>query len=121
MLIVNNLQSLHSVYIKKNTIFCFSWSHCVYPVQSYSVVLFHIAALSTVSDVCTLPKDDGPCVDYFQRWYYDKSDGYCKEFVYGGCEGNNNRFESEETCRSACNANLPIGEWNYTLVKTSRV
>lgn len=61
-------------------------------------------------DVCTLPKDPGPCYAYMERWYFDAVDGYCKQFVYGGCEGNANSFESEDMCRSTCNAKTPLGE-----------
>lgn len=53
--------------------------------------------------------DAGSCRDYFSRWYYDNSDGYCKQFVYGGCGGNLNRFESESSCRQRCNAKPPVG------------
>ncbi|KAK2191742.1 hypothetical protein NP493_46g01054 [Ridgeia piscesae] len=55
-------------------------------------------------DICTLPKETGPCTAYFERWYYDKSDEYCKMFVYGGCQGNKNRFVTEQECRSQCRA-----------------
>jgi len=39
---------------------------------------------------------------YFQRYYYDQSDDACKEFVYGGCRGNGNNFESQQACERAC-------------------
>ncbi|ELU04243.1 hypothetical protein CAPTEDRAFT_219882 [Capitella teleta] len=64
-------------------------------------------------DVCTLPADAGPCQAYFERWYYDREDGYCKTFVFGGCEGNENRFDSELECRQSCNAKPPIGNFVF--------
>jgi len=60
-------------------------------------------------DRCSLSRDTGPCRAHHERWFYDQSDGYCKQFVYGGCAGNKNRFDSEPACREACDANLPIG------------
>jgi len=31
------------------------------------------------------------------------SSGDCEPFYYGGCEGNNNRFESADECEAECN------------------
>ena len=59
--------------------------------------------------------DIGKCNGYYQSWYYDKSDGYCKQFVYGGCEGNLNRFETELSCRQRCNAKPPVGKYFQTI------
>ncbi|TRZ27006.1 hypothetical protein HGM15179_000051 [Zosterops borbonicus] len=51
---------------------------------------------------CKLRLDQGPCRVYTIRWYYDKQANACAQFWYGGCEGNANRFESEQECRQAC-------------------
>ena len=29
----------------------------------------------------------------------------CEEFTYGGCDGNQNNFESSEQCNQQCNPN----------------
>lgn len=55
-----------------------------------------------ISDVCNLPKDTGPCRAYFVKVYYDTETKRCREFGYGGCEGNANRFSSIEECESIC-------------------
>ena len=62
-----------------------------------------------LADICSLPEDSGPCRGYFVRWYYNTTTGRCQEFVYGGCEGNENRFETEVECRTTCKAEPPQG------------
>uniref|UniRef100_P84875 Carboxypeptidase inhibitor SmCI n=1 Tax=Sabellastarte magnifica TaxID=389514 RepID=PCPI_SABMA len=51
---------------------------------------------------CYQPSETGPCKGSFPRYYYDYEDGECKEFIYGGCEGNANNFETKESCENAC-------------------
>ncbi|XP_057655869.1 papilin isoform X2 [Diorhabda carinulata] len=53
-------------------------------------------------DVCNLPRDPGPCRGYFVKYYYERSTGRCEQFAYGGCQGNGNRFSSEEECSHIC-------------------
>ncbi|XP_052248054.1 carboxypeptidase inhibitor SmCI-like [Dreissena polymorpha] len=50
--------------------------------------------------VCNLPSETGPCRMRLERWFYDN--GVCKKFVYGGCAGNDNRFETLNACQRAC-------------------
>ncbi|KAJ8367686.1 hypothetical protein AAFF_G00311410 [Aldrovandia affinis] len=51
---------------------------------------------------CALILDQGPCRDYNIRWYYDKQANACAQFWYGGCEGNTNRFDTEDQCQKIC-------------------
>ena len=44
----------------------------------------------------------GSCTDYAVMWYFDVTYGDCIRFWYGGCEGNENRYESREECRDSC-------------------
>jgi len=56
-----------------------------------------------VSDACSQPaKEEGTCYDYVLRYSYVSSSGQCEPFYYGGCEGNDNRFESPEECQAQC-------------------
>ena len=36
---------------------------------------------------CTLTPDAGPCEAYKPRYYFDQTEGKCKEFIWGGCHG----------------------------------
>ena len=51
---------------------------------------------------CTLPADVGPCDAAIPRWFHDFTTRQCSEFIWGGCEGNANNFESEAKCESVC-------------------
>lgn len=51
---------------------------------------------------CLLPKIHGPCTGYYPSFYYDTDRNICSQFVYGGCLGNNNRFETMESCQELC-------------------
>ncbi|XP_066902314.1 papilin [Halyomorpha halys] len=55
-----------------------------------------------VQDVCTLPRVIGPCDSTIRQWHYDEATQSCQAFDYGGCQGNGNRFDSEEECRNRC-------------------
>ena len=44
----------------------------------------------------------GPCLSKITRYYYDKEEGKCREFIYGGCQGNKNRFLTLEHCQNEC-------------------
>uniref|UniRef100_A0A8C9QVL9 Collagen alpha-1(XXVIII) chain n=1 Tax=Scleropages formosus TaxID=113540 RepID=A0A8C9QVL9_SCLFO len=51
---------------------------------------------------CGLVLDPGSCRDYIIRWYYDKQANACAQFWYGGCDGNGNRFDTENECTKIC-------------------
>nr|XP_023970041.1 papilin-like [Chrysemys picta bellii] len=55
-----------------------------------------------VQEVCKLPVDAGSCFSYMTRYFYNSVTDSCEEFVYGGCEGNGNRFASKNECLKAC-------------------
>ncbi|XP_068679026.1 thrombin inhibitor hemalin-like [Montipora capricornis] len=59
----------------------------------------------TRPDFCNLDSESGKCMAYFPKFYFDRQDGKCKEFIYGGCDGNQNNFEKMEDCQRTCGGN----------------
>ncbi|XP_035302492.1 eppin [Cricetulus griseus] len=58
--------------------------------------------LNPQQDICSLPKDSGYCMAYFPRWWYNKENSTCELFIYGGCQGNNNNFQTQAICQNTC-------------------
>src|SRR5690606_16781327 len=56
----------------------------------------------TPRDRCQLPIDSGQCNAYFAAYAYNSMSGLCEPFGYGGCGGNDNRFDSLDACLEAC-------------------
>ena len=36
------------------------------------------------------------------RYFYNASSSACQEFLFGGCNGNENKFDDEESCNEVC-------------------
>ncbi|XP_028413435.1 papilin-like [Dendronephthya gigantea] len=56
----------------------------------------------TDRDLCTLPAVPGPCEAHIERYFYNSSTSKCEKFYYGGCEGNENNFETIMQCKKSC-------------------
>lgn len=55
--------------------------------------------VSPTSGRCLLEPDAGLCEAAIPKYYYDKTEGTCKMFVWGGC-GGVVPFNSMEECRA---------------------
>lgn len=54
-------------------------------------------------ELCLLTADTGTCGEGNQRrWFYDNSKGECIAFIYSGCGGNANNFNSHTECWQTC-------------------
>uniref|UniRef100_A0A915P000 BPTI/Kunitz inhibitor domain-containing protein n=1 Tax=Meloidogyne floridensis TaxID=298350 RepID=A0A915P000_9BILA len=67
---------------------------------------------------CSLPHDKGVSCSgttspkqNSKQFYYNSQTGLCQPFIYNGCEGNDNRFESASACRKACSSSEKRDPW----------
>lgn len=51
---------------------------------------------------CTLPPIQGPCEAAMTKYYFNLQSNQCEPFVYGGCQGNENRFNTQQECILKC-------------------
>ncbi|XP_072312825.1 WAP, Kazal, immunoglobulin, Kunitz and NTR domain-containing protein 2-like [Eucyclogobius newberryi] len=96
-----------SWYYEQNANSCFSLSHCQSQEQPASRRFDSYEACMRccgpeLSGPCGLPSLQGPCKAYEPRWAYSSALLQCQSFIYGGCEGNDNNFESKEACEEMC-------------------
>lgn len=52
--------------------------------------------------ICGKEPESGLCRAMHRRWYHDASTGECKQFIYGGCDGNENQFKTKKECEDFC-------------------
>ncbi|CAG9833510.1 unnamed protein product [Diabrotica balteata] len=62
----------------------------------------NICVRSKHNDICFAPPERGTCNDLHQAWFYDPRSALCQPFVYSGCGGNENKFDSKDDCEKAC-------------------
>uniref|UniRef100_A0A3P9MX85 BPTI/Kunitz inhibitor domain-containing protein n=1 Tax=Poecilia reticulata TaxID=8081 RepID=A0A3P9MX85_POERE len=62
----------------------------------------YLVKLNILTSGCSQYLDPGPCRDYMVKWYYDATSNSCAQFWFGGCQGNQNRFDTEKKCRETC-------------------
>jgi hypothetical protein len=56
---------------------------------------------------CTLSFDGGPCTTPMNVYWHNPATGMCELKIYGGCEGNGNRFASVGECVEMCGGSAP--------------
>lgn len=64
----------------------------------------------TCEDKCRQPLTVGNCRGFLPRYHFNQSSNRCEQFIYGGCQGNDNNFETLETCQEECEKKVPMCE-----------
>uniref|UniRef100_A0A6G5A7F2 Putative bpti/kunitz family of serine protease inhibitor n=1 Tax=Rhipicephalus microplus TaxID=6941 RepID=A0A6G5A7F2_RHIMP len=54
------------------------------------------------NSICNKDFDSGPCFSSMPKYYYRTETKRCEMFVYGGCGGNENRFDTQKACQEKC-------------------
>lgn len=65
-------------------------------------LLFILVARHSSVDICKLPKEEGSCAKFEIKWHFNPASGSCSRFWYGGCGGNQNRFDTQVECEETC-------------------
>ncbi|XP_076639644.1 kappaPI-actitoxin-Avd3b-like [Colletes latitarsis] len=59
-------------------------------------------ASAGIGPQCLLPLDHGPCRANVPKYGYNPDTDRCEQFLYGGCMGNGNNFDSLSECKQIC-------------------
>ena len=52
--------------------------------------------------ICDLLPKVGSCKCRFLRWFFNTNSSQCELFIYGGCHGNKNQFQTLNECNDIC-------------------
>lgn len=70
-----------------------------------SSTLINSKLFSACVEVCLMPAEVGSCeneTNYIRRYYFDDTRGTCLSFIYSGCNGNENNFQTYDSCLEKC-------------------
>jgi len=54
------------------------------------------------AEKCGLPLVKGACKKFLPKYGFNTATSRCEKFIYGGCGGNDNKFNTLEECVNLC-------------------
>ncbi|WKY03565.1 hypothetical protein Q1695_004932 [Nippostrongylus brasiliensis] len=70
--------------------------------STHSCAAEHGVCCPTPQMLCTEPLRVGDCKQSVKQYWYNAETRTCEGFIYTGCQGNNNRFNSMNECHRFC-------------------
>jgi hypothetical protein len=66
------------------------------------LIFFKIFFYSIFLAACNQKKAIGSCKATLKRYYYNSMMNTCEQFIFKGCGGNDNNFETKRHCEATC-------------------
>ncbi|XP_026333478.1 kunitz-type U19-barytoxin-Tl1a-like [Hyposmocoma kahamanoa] len=79
---------------------CTSWLH-LNTISSIYVKRV-VTESSILKKTCLLIPETGPCRAGIRMYYFDPAKKNCSQFLWGGCQGNGNRYKTLQECTDTC-------------------
>jgi len=75
-------------------------------IKSVCIVATDIHFILQFVDLCNQPVDPGNCECFIPYYFWNTTSESCELFIYGGCDGNSNRFPDLSSCAKQCGKHL---------------